>query len=136
LNIFNAFKYYIPALVAAFFLFYMSSLPGSSIPSMGVKYEDLLFHFAAYSVFGSALGLAFLHDIERQVGERIFLVVAVGVLYGFSDEFHQMFVPSREATIADVIADGLGATGGIYLFLSLTRLLAKRGYRFASSNSQ
>jgi VanZ family protein len=37
-------------------------------------------------------------------------------LYGISDEIHQSFVPFREAEVADVIADTIGAFSGVYLY--------------------
>ncbi len=37
-------------------------------------------------------------------------------LYGISDEIHQSFVPFREADVADVIADTIGAFCGVYLY--------------------
>jgi len=38
------------------------------------------------------------------------IAAVFAVLYGVSDEFHQSFVVGRSATIADVIADAIGAT--------------------------
>ena len=34
------------------------------------------------------------------------------VLYGVSDEVHQMFVPGRTAALDDVVADTIGAVVG------------------------
>jgi VanZ family protein len=34
--------------------------------------------------------------------------VALGIIYGFSDEWHQSFVPGREASLRDIFFDGLG----------------------------
>ncbi len=44
------------------------------------------------------------------------LSVVSASLYGVSDEIHQSFVPFREASIADVIADILGSVCGVYLY--------------------
>jgi len=37
----------------------------------------------------------------------------VVVLYAASDEFHQRFVPSRQATLQDVLVDALGGLVGL-----------------------
>jgi len=46
------------------------------------------------------------------------------ILYGVSDEVHQMFVPTRTAYLGDIFMDGVGAGMGLlfgiiaYIFLS------------------
>lgn len=38
--------------------------------------------------------------------------VVLAVLLGIADEFHQSFIPGREATVQDVMADAVGAVAG------------------------
>ena len=52
----------------------------------------------------------------------IVLAVFIGVLYGASDEFHQMFVSGRDASVSDFIADSLGVMTGLYIFLKFPKL--------------
>jgi VanZ family protein len=40
------------------------------------------------------------------------LSVAWSVIYALSDEWHQSFVPSRSASVADVIIDAIAAVCG------------------------
>ncbi len=53
-----------------------------------------------------------------------FWVLIGAVLYGVSDEIHQMFVPTRTAHPGDILMDGVGAGMGllfgiiVYTFLS------------------
>ena len=49
---------------------------------------------------------------------RAILFVA---LYAASDEFHQLFVPTREASLRDVAIDTTGAALGIFLLWGLGR---------------
>jgi VanZ family protein len=48
------------------------------------------------------------------------------VLYGASDEFHQMFTQGREARVRDVFIDGIGATVVIYLIYWFLPKLPKK----------
>lgn len=41
--------------------------------------------------------------------------LGVALLYAFSDEWHQSFVPSRDGTLHDVLIDGAGASLGLLL---------------------
>ena len=47
-------------------------------------------------------------------------------VYAATDEFHQWFVPSRGASVGDILLDTLGATAGILL---LWRLRRRRQFR-------
>lgn len=43
-------------------------------------------------------------------------VVVLCVAYGVTDEFHQSFVPGREATAWDVAKDAVGAVVGVWVY--------------------
>ncbi len=40
--------------------------------------------------------------------------LVIAVIYGLSDEFHQSFVPGRNADLLDVITDAAGAAAGLW----------------------
>jgi VanZ family protein len=49
------------------------------------------------------------------------LTMALVILYAFSDEFHQSYVPSRSASIGDVTIDSCGGLcGALWMNLYLT----------------
>jgi len=52
----------------------------------------------------------------------------LAVLYGISDEVHQSFVPTREATVFDVAVDALGVAA-TYALLRLERFKRLRASR-------
>ncbi|MFQ5650098.1 MAG: VanZ family protein [bacterium] len=112
-----SFRYALPAILWALLLFFLSSLPSNSVPSLGIEYEDLVAHFVVYSVLGYFLAIAFLHQPERITRKTIVLAALLGILYGASDEIHQMFVPGRNSTLSDFVADGLGVLVGVVVFL-------------------
>ncbi len=130
----TSFKYYLPAFLWAALLFYLSSLMSVELPKLGIKFSDLGVHFVAYSVLGYFLAMAFFAPDLKFSRKKMVVAIIVGVLYGASDEFHQMFVPGRMATISDWAADSLGVIFGLFIFAkfpALFRFIDKRILRTA-----
>lgn len=76
-------------------------------------------HVFLYFVLGILLCIAFSFTVEK--GWRVyFWAFGVGVLYAISDEFHQMFVPGRDADLADIFFDGVGLLLGLFIFRVFT----------------
>jgi VanZ family protein len=108
-----------PAAGWAAFLFFMSSRETIGVDlSSGL---DKVAHFGAYLVLGFLLAYG---------GSRFSLIawvaVAIGVLYGASDEIHQSFVPGRSSEVADWVADALGTVAGVLIYHFLLRRRAER----------
>lgn len=97
-----------PAVLWAAVLFAVSSR--ATLPVSLHSGSDKLAHFGAYLILGLAIGLA-----RSRTGLSFVAALAIGVLYGASDEFHQHFVPGRSADVADWIADSLGVASGLLL---------------------
>lgn len=89
------------------FIFMLSDQPSVPLPSW-FEHQDKLNHFAAYSVMAALAWRAFRHQITHK-RLLILLCVVFCSLYGVSDEWHQSFVPGREVSAADWVADTLGA---------------------------
>ena len=66
----------------------------------GVSQLDKLFHFAEFAVF---MFLAW-----KATGRRWGLALVISLLYAATDELHQAFVTSRDASGWDFLADSLG----------------------------
>ena len=100
---------WVPAAAWAGVIFWLSSrrtLPGPELP-----YFDKVAHFGAYAVLGGLL--AFATDRSRVT---VIVAVALGLLYGASDEIHQMFVPGRSPDVLDWAADAAGVITACYLY--------------------
>ena len=74
-------------------------------------------HFSEYFI----LAVLILRALRQEPGEKLHtrqLVFGLGLtaLYAASDEFHQTFVPSRTASIADVMLDIFGGLCGTLWF--------------------
>lgn len=75
------------------------------------EYPDKTAHMIEYALFGFLLYLTLKNSPYPSFSAHAMLfAIAIGILYGMSDEFHQSFVPGRSANIPDLVADGLGMT--------------------------
>lgn len=94
-----------PFLAALAFIFWLSSL--SRVP--GAEYFwDKLLHAVGYGGLGVLALRAFHGGLGRlRQTPTVYAAIAV-VLWAFSDEYHQSFVPGRDASLGDVLADTVG----------------------------
>jgi len=72
--------------------------------------EDLINsagHLTEYSILSFLLARAY-----NGTRARIVIVVFVALLYALSDEWHQSFVPGRDASVIDLFVDALGTLIG------------------------
>ena len=84
--------------------------------------SDKLLHGLEYGVLGILLYRAF-HQTMRTLGS-ISLAIICAVVFGISDEIHQWFVPNRQIDIWDLLADTLGASIFIVLWVFLTKKIS------------
>ena len=99
-----------PAIVWMLVIFLASSVSQPRLP-LGVA--DYHAHFAVYAVLGVLVTWGRAQGRLRNVTFPSALVaVLVATLYGVSDEVHQAFVPGRDPSLSDVLADGVGALVG------------------------
>ncbi len=99
------------ALAWAGFLFWISSQPNPFpfVPHSFWEHDKAL-HACAYAVLG-ALVLGALAR-ARIVGRAIALAALITTAYGATDEWHQSYVPNRDADPGDLAADAAGAIAG------------------------
>ena len=116
----------VPALLVATAIFIVSSIPGNELAGRVPFGSDKLAHGLAYAVFGASVAYPFM-KWKRYVFPlmTLGLVFVIGVVYGISDEIHQMFTPLRTPDPWDVVADGIGTIVGASLFFAVYRRLQK-----------
>ncbi len=103
-------------LLYAGLIFALSSLPfRGGEPLLPVPYGDKVLHFAEFFLFGL---LAVASSFGRRPIPTAFLIAA---LYAGTDEFHQLFVPLRDASFADWGADLAGAAFAVLVVVLLPR---------------
>ena len=72
-------------------------------------------HLAEYAMLGLLLWRLFYFEpaLAARRNRAFVTALLVSALYAASDEFHQSFVPSREAAVRDVLLDTCGAGFGL-----------------------
>ncbi|MDP1853521.1 MAG: VanZ family protein [Candidatus Omnitrophota bacterium] len=109
------FWYWLPFFIYAGFIFYLSSLPVRA--NLDVPNLDKVFHIGEYIVFGLFFSRAMQKSFpQTSLAKYYFWVISIAFCYGFSDELHQLFVPNREFSLFDVLADIFGAVCGGRLY--------------------
>ncbi|MCF0259011.1 MAG: VanZ family protein [Erysipelotrichaceae bacterium] len=70
-------------------------------------------HFSIYFFLGFSI-FKCLHfwSVPKTKALQAALAVCLCLLYAGSDEFHQLFVPGRDGSLADVLLDGCGGLSG------------------------
>ncbi len=113
----------LPLLLYLGVIFLSSSGPVTS--STLRAFPDYVLHGAGYALL-YALAFWALHEglSPREGRGGYWLPAVITVLYGATDEFHQSFVPMRDASVRDLIADAAGAFFGWLLVKPARSLMA------------
>ncbi len=110
---------WLPSLIVMLFIFTMSSLSGQTINSNGLGNETL--HINGHFLMYTLLYLALYKSMEN--GKKAFFIAFI---FSLTDEFHQRFVPGRNAGLFDIMVDNLGILLGSLLVWKLYPLLSKK----------
>lgn len=89
-------------------IFFLSHTPGQDMPQ-AINGLDKLLHGLAYATLAAAALWAGYPKVKARPGRSLPLILLLCLLYGISDEFHQSFIPGRYPSLADIIADTVGA---------------------------
>ncbi|MFZ5800088.1 MAG: VanZ family protein [Candidatus Omnitrophota bacterium] len=114
-------KFWLPVFFYAILIFVLSGIPGDSLPSRVLDFDELL-HIGEYLLFGVLLCRAIRATfVQLEVKGLYWMTVSAVLFYALSDEFHQMFVPLRTASGWDVLSDTVGGFLGAVLLVRITR---------------
>jgi VanZ family protein len=104
--------YWLPVLLYALLIFYLSSLPHpeDELPDfIFKKLSDKFLHLVEYTVLGLLCYRALRRGTGPSVARRAMIITIMAVsFYGMTDEVHQAFVPFRESSWLDWLADTMG----------------------------
>ena len=111
-------------------IFYLSHQPGDFVRLPLFPGIDKLAHCIAYG----CLAGAFLYSLQPYFNTfnnkfiAAITVLALSVLFGISDEYHQSFIPGRVVSFWDIVADGFGALLVVVWWLLQVRSRISRDY--------
>ena len=107
---------WLPPCLYAAVIFYLSSLPGATYFPAFFSADKVL-HVGEYGILGYLVARA-LRNYGLTRKTLFIRAFALCVLYGISDEVHQMFVPHRCPSVIDILADGIGSSLGIGIYIN------------------
>jgi len=114
-----------PAVAFSVGILFLSSRPGSQVPSTGIAFGDKLEHVVEYFLYGLLLLLP-----TRDLGWRgRWISLGAGLAFASFDEAFQTTVPGRIGDVADWAADALGLLLAVITASVAPRLTAKSGMR-------
>lgn len=110
-----------PVVLQMGLIFYFSAQPKGSSVLEEFPLSAPVGHLGGYFLLGLFLYRAFNGGLQNWGGAAVaFRSMLVGFLYALSDEFHQLFVPGRTATLVDLGYDLIGlllAMAAVRLFI-------------------
>lgn len=110
----SEYRYYtFPLILWTLIMLTLSSIPGSGIPKISIIQWDKIAHFTEYAVFTILLGRYLFHRKRITVFRTLILLFVVGISYSIADELHQLFIPHRDCSWPDLMADILGVFTGV-----------------------
>jgi len=108
--------YWLPVIAYASLIFYLSSLPHpeEDLPKfLFEKIGDKFLHVIEYAGMALLCYRAFRRAAGPRVAQQAVLITILAVsFYGMTDEVHQAFVPFRESSWLDWLADTAGGMIG------------------------
>lgn len=110
----NTMRYPIATFAYMGVLYYLSSLPQERLAPVWWVPDGLL-HALGYAGLALLLYLTLRRTFRLQSRAAAFGSWLIALAYGVADEFHQRFVPGRNSSVDDLLADALGA--GLLLLL-------------------
>jgi len=116
--------YWVPAVLWMGVIFFLSSLPEEATPGRFIV-SDKIAHASEYFILAFLILFALQRTTRLGFFTSFWVTLAWGALYAVSDEFHQLFVPTRHFDLRDLAADA----GGVLLLFLILWMLQKSGQR-------
>jgi len=107
-------------------IFVLSSFPPpQAAREVPIYFNVKLIHIIEYGVLNLLVYWAISRTSSMTYGWRASYSVAITVLYGLTDELHQVFVPGRSGQLIDIFANLIGCVS-VQLGIFVVRLKSRR----------
>ncbi len=121
--------YWLPPAAYMCIIVALSSTPAASKVPLLWKHQDKVLHFCEYFLLAFLAARAFGGPSATPESWRIALAGAISAAFGAFDELYQQFIPGREASVLDVLADAYGVVAGLLAWSFLVHVRATRDRR-------
>ena len=104
---------WVPVLLWGGAIFYLSSQPASAFPRLWFPQQDKIAHIIEYCILAILIYRAVFWGEYRQISparlrDAVKVILGVCAIFAASDEIHQVFIPTRTASVNDWLSDVLG----------------------------
>ncbi len=100
--------YWLPVLLYVTVIVSLSAQPHLQ-PPLNLRHVDKALHLLEYGGLGVLLARALRHSLRVRVpGIAAMMALGIGMAVGAGDEYFQSFIPGRESSVFDFLADSLG----------------------------
>mgnify|MGYP001950896941 FL=1 len=116
-------RYLILALLHMAAIFFASSLPGSEAARLvrPLGLPDYVLHGITFFGLAALWYFALVRGFRMGEWKARWLALGISALYGLTDEYHQSWVPGRDASATDFLADLVGAASALLIILLFER---------------
>ena len=103
-------------------IFYISSLTFLPGPPIIINVRSIFYHFFAFFFLAFFLLPALVKGKNKAL---IFIAIILAIMYGVSDEFHQLFTPGRVSSFSDFLIDSIGVLLASFVYTISLRIRKK-----------
>ncbi len=123
----NLLYYKAPPVLYAALIIYVSTMSQVAPPDLGVTWTDKIYHFGEYFVYALLIFRAF-PSVRNSPRKALYytLLFTFGLAYGGIDERVQYYIPGRDSSVFDWMADAVGYLVGGTLFVLWRHRWARR----------
>lgn len=91
-------------------IFFLSNQQSDDLNAFNFPGLDKVAHIVIYAVLSWTVIISYSERLRRSRKWLVFAsAVALPILFGISDEYHQSYVVGRSSEFLDLVADGFGA---------------------------
>ncbi len=115
-------RYYLPALIWLILIFTLPYTIRHNSINLGIKNLDKVVHFVEFVIFGLLFMRALYYGFtNKDKSKTILITVGVSLFIAAFDEFYQIYIPGRMASMFDFTADFLGIISALFIFIIVTK---------------
>ena len=108
-NSFSKIRYWLPAALYMGLIFYLSSSPPPQAARAVPAYFDIkIIHIIEYGLLNLLVLFALDKTSDIPFVWKALYSAAITIIYGLTDELHQVFVPGRSGKLIDIVANLIG----------------------------